>query len=92
MLRRVGEVAYEIELSHGSILHNTFHVSCLKKVVGQNVTPFIEFPPLDDEGQLVLEPETVLDTRERKLRSKVIKEYLIKWRGFPDEDATLGGS
>jgi hypothetical protein len=36
--------------------------------------------------ELVL--EEVLGFREQKLRSRVIKECLIKWRGLPVEDAT----
>jgi hypothetical protein len=37
---------------------------------------------------LDLFPEEVLEFREQKLRSRVIKECLIKWRGLPIEDAT----
>lgn len=48
----------------------------------------MELPPLDDEGKLVLEPETILEIREKKLRHKVIREYLVKWRGLPLKDAT----
>jgi len=36
---------------------------------------------------LVLIPEEILDVWERKLRSKVIKENLIRWRDLPVEDA-----
>ena len=50
-----------------------------------------ELPPLDDEGHLVLVPEKVLMGRERKLRNKTIKEYLIQWKGFPSEDDTWEG-
>jgi hypothetical protein len=33
-------------------------------------------------------PEEVLEFQERKLRRRVIKECLIRWRGLPVEDAT----
>jgi hypothetical protein len=36
--RRVGEVAYELEFLEGSKIHNLFHVSCLKKALGQQIT------------------------------------------------------
>jgi hypothetical protein len=35
IIRKVGEVAYELELLEGSKNHNVFHVSCLKKDLGQ---------------------------------------------------------
>ena len=69
-------------------IHNVFHVSCLKKVVGQHIVVFEELPPLDDEGHLVLIPDKVLMGRERKLRKRTIKEYLIQWKVLPSEDAT----
>jgi hypothetical protein len=66
---RVGEVSYKIELPEGRKMHNLFHVSCLKKEVGQFISTSEEIPPLDEEGQLELVPEEVLEFRERKLRS-----------------------
>jgi hypothetical protein len=58
------------------------HVSCLKKTLGQQVTTSAELPPLDEEGKLVLVPEEVLEVRERRLRNRVIRECLIRWRDF----------
>ena len=89
---RIGEVAYELELPEGSKIHNVFHVSCLKKVVGKQVTMSLELPPLDEEEQLVLVPEEILQERERKLRSRVIREFLVKWKDLPIEDATWEAS
>ena len=47
-------MVYELELPEESKIHNAFHVSSLKKTVGQQITPFFELPPLYDEGFLVL--------------------------------------
>ena len=35
IVRKVGEVAYELYLPKSSKVHNVFHVSCLKKEVGK---------------------------------------------------------
>ena len=88
---RVGEVAYELELPIGSKIHKIFHVPCLKKAIGQHVVATMDLPPIDDEGHLVLQPESILDTQKRQLRNMVIKEYLVQWRNLLDEDATWEG-
>ena len=89
MTHRVGEVAYELELPTSSKIHNIFHVSCLKKALGQQVTATEELLPTDDEGHLVLQPEAIIDTRERQRWSRKVREYLVRWRNLLDEDATL---
>ena len=88
MIRRIGQVAYELELPQGSKIHNVFHVSCLKKALGQQVTVTEEPPPTDDEENLVLQPEAIIDTRERQLRSRTVREFLVRWKNLQDEDAT----
>lgn len=70
---------------------NIFHVSCLKRVLGQQVTAIMELPPLDDEGLSILKPEAILETRERKLKSWIIIKHLVQWKNLPDEDATWEG-
>ena len=72
-------------------MHNVFHLSRLKKVLGQHVVPSAVLPPLDDEEKLVLVLECIIDNRERQLRRRTIREYLVKWRDLPEEDATWEG-
>ena len=67
VIRKVGEVAYELELPLESKIRNVFHVSSLKKTIGQHIAPSTELPPLDDEGLLILIPERIVQTQERKL-------------------------
>ena len=77
VIRHVGEVSYELKLPQGRRIHNVFHVSCLKRVLGHQVTTSVDLPPLDDEGHLVLELKAILESRERKLRSGTIREFLV---------------
>ena len=58
-------MACELELPTDSRVHNVFHVSCLKKVLGQNLVPSVVLPPLDDEGKLILVLESFLDSGEK---------------------------
>jgi hypothetical protein len=85
---KVGVVAYELDLPQAKKIHNGFHVSCLKRAIDKHITPIEELPPLDEEGKLILIPKEILKVCEKNLRRRSIKEYLVKWKDLPIEDAT----
>ena len=69
-------------------MHPVFHVSCLNKVIGENIPVQTILPELVEEGKIILELEAVTETRTRQLRNRSISEYLIKWKHLPTEDST----
>ena len=69
-------------------MHPFFHVSCLKKVIGDKIPVQKILLELDEEGKIILKPEAVTKTRTQQLRNRSIKEYLIKWKNLPTEDST----
>ena len=88
VLQKIGTMAYKLELPAASRLHPVFHVSCLKKVIGDKLPVQTILPELDEEGKIILEPEAVIETRTRQLRNRSISEYLIKWKNLSAEDST----
>ena len=84
--RKITHVAYQLDFPDKSRIHNIFHVSCLKRVLGQQQKAQTMLPMLDEEGRIILELEVIIATREKRLRSRVIKEYLIKWKNLSKED------
>ena len=81
-------MAYKSELPESSRVHPVFHVSCLKKVIGDKILVQTILPKLDEEGKIIFDPEVVTETRIRQLRNRSISKYLIKWKNLPTEDST----
>ena len=57
VLKNIGTMACKLELPASSRVHPVFHVSCLKKVIGENIPVQTIFPELDEEGKNILELE-----------------------------------
>uniref|UniRef100_A0A2N9HKA3 RNA-directed DNA polymerase n=1 Tax=Fagus sylvatica TaxID=28930 RepID=A0A2N9HKA3_FAGSY len=87
--KKVGAVAYRLELPEEAQIHNVFHVSCLKPKLGQSVLPIAKLPPMDSMGHLSPEPSRILDQRTiKRRRHGSATEVLVQWEGSTQEDAT----
>ena len=61
VLQKIGSMDYKLELLASSRVHPVFHVSCLKKVIGDKIPVQTMLPELDEEGKVILEPEEITD-------------------------------
>ncbi|GMI99174.1 hypothetical protein HRI_003586700 [Hibiscus trionum] len=84
---RVGKVAYRLELPIGSRVHIVFHVSQLKKQIG-NETAQPQLPLMDSDGSISKEPVKILDLRIGKRGIRATIEVLVEWTNSFPEDAT----
>jgi hypothetical protein len=73
----VGQVSYPLDFPSNSNIHHVFHVSRLKKVIGNKCQTQTNLPELDEEGSIWIQPQIVLDQREHRPRQQTIKEVLI---------------
>ncbi|RVW64254.1 Guanine nucleotide-binding protein-like NSN1 [Vitis vinifera] len=60
----------------------------IEQRIGKPNNTTVELPLTDDEGEIVLEPEGILDTRWVKKGSRIFEESLVKWKQLPLDDAT----
>jgi hypothetical protein len=90
ILKRVGEVAYQLELpDHLADVHYAFHVSQLKKClrVPEEQLPMEELSVQDDLTYIEY-PIKICDTLTRVTRSKVIKMCKVQWSHHGEDEAT----
>ena len=86
--KRNGKVANQLQLLAGSRIHPVFHVSLLKKKIGDSSASCPTLPPLNDDGAIIIEPEEIIDTRWIKKGGNFFEESLVKWKCLPIEYAT----
>ncbi|PNX97977.1 hypothetical protein L195_g021217, partial [Trifolium pratense] len=87
VIARIGAVAYKLKLPEGSRVHSVFHVSLLKKAVG-NYHEEEELPELEGDRGVLIEPELVLARRTVQIQGEKVNQVLIQWKGQMAEEAT----
>ena len=89
ILQRVGEKSYKLALRPHLHVHNVFHVNLLKQYI-----PNTDHILSCDDSILVtheefqMEPEQILNVKEKQLRNRTIREVLVQWKGYPVKDAS----
>ena len=79
---------YKLEFSPSSHVHLSFHVSFLKKVIGDKIPVHIILLYINEEVEIILEPKTILQTRIKQLWKQTITKYQIKWKNVPSKHVT----
>lgn len=78
---------FQLELPATAKIHNTFHVSLLKKRIGHKDTTSASLPPIVVHSDSLF-PEQILDRWLLKKNNAAGVTLLIKWKGRVPEDAT----
>ena len=83
ILKCISSSAYRLDLPDGIEIHPVFHVSCLRELLdsGDNTIitkNLVTFEELDSKP----------DVKTKKLRSKIIYKFKIKWMDMCIQDAT----
>ena len=90
IMSKVGPVAYKLKLPPElSRIHDTFHVSMLKKYI-PNPSHVLSEQPVQLKENLTYEeiPVQIIDRKEQVLRSKVIPLVKVLWKNHEREAAT----
>ncbi|KAI0530941.1 hypothetical protein KFK09_000489 [Dendrobium nobile] len=85
VIEKIGVVAYRLKLPPSETIHPVFHVSQLRRVIGDHIA-IPELPPtLTEELEVILEPLELKGVRQKEDETK---EVLIQWKNLPDYEAT----
>ncbi|KAL4571347.1 hypothetical protein LXL04_018105 [Taraxacum kok-saghyz] len=88
IIKRIGKVAYTLELPPTSRIHPTFHVSQLRKTHGAEDIP-VQLPPqLTEELELQICPAEIKGVRPKHNSTTGEREILIEWEGLSPTEAT----
>ncbi|KAL7106350.1 hypothetical protein ACP275_07G107500 [Erythranthe tilingii] len=88
IVERIGRVAYKLDLPSESRVHPVFHVSLLRRKLGDQLSAVATLPPYTVDGEPVLEPTQILESRAVAGNGGRVREVLVKWNSLPVEDAT----
>lgn len=88
IIQKIGSVAYKLKLPDSSKVHPVFHVSLLKKKMGDSVVVATHLPPDLDPHNPRWYPAKVLERGVFRKNNAPVTKWLIKWLGAAEEEAT----
>ena len=88
VLKRIGTVAYELELPAHALIHPVFHVSQLKPFTPNSVPVFSDLSKLVDLSGLEVKPVQILDRRLVRKGSHPVVQVKVAWSHLDAADST----
>jgi hypothetical protein len=88
IIRKIGKVAYQLDLPLATRIHPVFHVSQLKLKLGSKNNILPQLPPVHVKGVIQSDPLKVLARRSKKKDNRAITEILVQWVGQTEDDAS----
>ena len=85
---KIGEVPYRLRLPDHSRSHPIFHVSLLKKHIGQVPVTAGTLPEYDRQDVMILTPEKVMQRRQVSRGGQNVVQWLIKWKDLDVSEAS----
>ncbi|KAK8914112.1 hypothetical protein KSP39_PZI024137 [Platanthera zijinensis] len=88
IMSRIGAVAYRLRLPEGTKIHPVFHVSQLRRVVGDH--PTLEHIPAEyaQPGDDSLYPDAIIGHRHHRSNAAGPEEVRVAWTNRPVDEAT----
>ena len=87
--QKIGNVAYKLQLPTTWTVHPVFHTSLLRPWRSSQWSCPVDTPAPDVQvsDEPFYEVDKILKWRKTKVGRRVMKEYLVTWKGYPLEDA-----
>ena len=85
VLEKIGAVAYKLQLPPSSLIHPVFHVSQLRKAIGEGESLPTLPTTLTEDMMVMMTPETLEGVREGRDGRKEVR---VTWKGLPGYEAT----
>ncbi|KAD4982992.1 hypothetical protein E3N88_19663 [Mikania micrantha] len=90
IIARVGDVAYRLELPEElSGIHNTFHVSYLRKCLADE-SAYIPLEDIEIDNRLnyVERSVAIIDRKVKQLRNKSLSQVMVQWKNRTGSEVT----
>lgn len=81
--QKISPVAYKLKLPIWSHIHLVFHISLLKKKICDSTFHTKDLLATTKEGNIILQPQAILDTCWIKRGGKIIEKSFVKWKHLP---------
>ncbi|KAD5318240.1 hypothetical protein E3N88_18186 [Mikania micrantha] len=87
---RAGKVAYRLDLPEElNGIHATFHVPHLRKCLAEEQAHVpLDDIEVDDRLNYIEEPVAIVDTKEKQLRNKTVRQVRVQWKHRKGSDTT----